>query len=102
VLLTLPGSVIPKEGWLDDIWFDKWVHIGMFAIMAFLFCRGVYTKKLVYFIICGIACLGYGIAMEFIQKNFIANRSFDGGDIIADGVGSLIGVLYCVRTYIKK
>jgi VanZ family protein len=31
--------------------------------------------------------------MEFVQENFIPNRSFDVGDIIADLAGSLIGYL---------
>ena len=74
----------------------------MFSIMAYLFCRGVYEKKLSYFIICGLACLGYGIAMEFVQRDFISNRTFDVTDIIADGVGSLIGVLFSTRTLYKK
>jgi VanZ family protein len=108
VLLTLPGSVFPKENWLDLIWFDKWVHIGMFSIMAFFLCWGIYkngisVKKLLkYFIISAMACLAYGIVMEFVQKNYIPNRSFDAGDIIADGVGSLLGLIFSVKMYIKK
>jgi VanZ family protein len=108
VLLTLPGSVFPKENWLDLIWFDKWVHIGMFAIMAFLWCWGIYKKgtnrknRLLSFILSGIICLAYGIVMEFVQKNYIPNRSFDVGDIIADGVGSLAGIIFSARVYIKK
>ncbi len=40
--------------------------------------------------------------MEFIQKYFIPNRSFDIGDIIADGIGSAAGLLISLRMYIKK
>lgn len=109
VLLTLPGSALPQENWLGKIWFDKWVHIGMFSIMAFLACWG-YTKKTWVdfrklkenFILIGCGCLLYGIAMEFVQKYFIPNRSFDAGDIIADGIGSTIGVLYSLRRYKKN
>jgi VanZ family protein len=39
--------------------------------------------------------------MEFIQKYFIPNRSFDVGDIIADGIGCIIGGIVAGR-YIKK
>jgi VanZ family protein len=108
ILLTLPGSSLPKENWLDKIWADKWIHIGMFAIMVILFCwamRGIgkqeeRLKKA--FIIIAILCTAYGIGMEYVQKYFISNRSFDIGDIIADTVGSVIGLLYSLRTYIKK
>ena len=88
--------------------FDKWVHIGLIAIMSLLFCWGIYKgknnpgKKRRNFILTGIICLGYGIMIEFIQRYFIPNRSFDIGDIIADGVGSLAGVIYGIRKYLKK
>ena len=109
ILLTLPGSAFPQENWLGKIWFDKWVHIGMFAIMTFLGCWGTIPKKKWVdlrklrqsFLIIGLSCLCYGIIMEFIQKYFIPNRSFDGGDIIADAVGCTIGFLYSAKRYIK-
>lgn len=108
ILLTLPGSAIPKEDWLGKIWIDKWVHIGMFALMVFLWCRVILKKYLlneklkIFFFLIAEVCLAYGIGMEFIQKYFIPNRSFDVGDIIADAVGCSIGLLFCIRRYIKK
>lgn len=57
-------------------------------------------KKL--FLIAAILSLAYGIGMEFVQKYFIPNRSFDVGDIAADAVGCTIGFLYSWRRYIKK
>ena len=39
----------------------------------------------------------YGIAMEFVQKYFVPFRSFDLGDIIADGVGCLAGFFYSIK-----
>jgi VanZ family protein len=105
--LTLPGTAFPQENWLDKIWADKWIHIGMFSIMVFLFCWAFYKKapaqKLQrYFIIAGLLALSYGIIMEFVQLFFVAHRSFDIGDIIADGIGSLIGTWYSTWRYIKK
>jgi len=109
VLLTLPASAFPKEKWYTQIpMFDKWVHIGMFCIMAGLLCWGIYKKKTFPrklendFVIMGVLCLIYGIAMEFVQRYFIPNRSFDMGDIIADGAGATAGVLYSFKRYVKK
>lgn len=108
VLLTLPGSAIPKEDWLDRIWFDKWVHIGLFAGMTFLWCWGYYRlntghkKLLAIFILVAILALLYGIAMEYVQLYFISNRSFDVGDILADGIGCLAGWICSYWMYIKK
>ena len=106
ILLTIPGSALPQENWLGKIWFDKWVHIGMFSIMVFLCCWAIHkrlaeNKKLTtVFLFIGLGCLLYGIGMEFVQKYFVANRSFDGGDIIADAVGCTIGFLYSSRRFI--
>ena len=107
VLLTLPGSAFPKEDWLNRIWIDKWIHIGLFSILVFLCCWAVHDKtskeKLkIYFMSWAVAGITYGIVMEFIQKYFIPNRSFDIGDIIADAAGSLLGLIYSAWRYIKK
>ena len=37
VLLCLPGKDIPGTSWLDKIFFDKWVHAGIFGLLALLF-----------------------------------------------------------------
>ena len=108
VLLTIPGSAFPKENWLDKIWFDKWVHIGMFAIMVILWCwamlkiYSVSTRLRTVFIWIGLLSLSYGIGMEFVQRYFINNRSFDEGDIIADAVGCTLGVFFSLKRYVKK
>jgi hypothetical protein len=108
ILLTLPGSAIPKEDWLDRIWFDKWVHIGIFFTLVVLWnwalSKSIITalKKKKYFIWIALGALVYGIAMEFVQKYFIPNRSFDTGDILADAAGCGVGLVYSISRYIKK
>ena len=88
--------------------FDKWVHIGLISILSSLFCWGIYKgkknaeKNKRNFILTGIICVCYGIMIEFIQRYFIPNRSFDMGDVMADGVGSLAGVIFSFRRHIKK
>lgn len=107
ILLTIPGSDLPKEDWLSKIWIDKWIHIGMFALLVFLWCNAFvkkypFSKRLK--IIWGMAVLwlAYGVVMEFVQKYFIPLRTFDIGDIIADGTGSVVGALYSIKRYVKK
>jgi VanZ family protein len=107
VLLCLPGSAFPKENWFDKIWLDKWIHIGLFATMVFLWCRAAHlsdnpNKKVLIFSQIAVYVFLYGIVMEFVQHYFIPNRSFDLGDIIADGAGSGLGGFLSVRLYIKK
>ncbi len=54
------------------------------------------------FILIAAGWLVYGIGMEFVQKYLVANRSFDGKDIIADGVGCVTGLIYSMKKYIPK
>ena len=107
VLLTLPGSAFPQENWLSKIWFDKWVHTGMFAAIVFLFCWAFYKtakkeNRSTLFFYTLMAAVLYGVGMEYVQKYFVVNRSFDIGDIIADCVGNLIGLWFSSYRYIKK
>lgn len=108
ILLTLPGSAIPKENWLDKIWADKLVHIGMFAIMVLLWCRAMLRyyqekEKLTrLFIAIAILASLYGIGMEFVQEYWVSNRSFDTRDMAADTVGAIAGFFFSIRRYIKK
>jgi VanZ family protein len=93
-LLTIPGSDLPKASFLDDIYFDKWVHIGLFAGLTFLtafpFIKGnIATQKLLIKI--GMAFIIYGILMEFVQRYFASERTFDILDILADSVGCVLG-----------
>jgi VanZ family protein len=108
ILFCLPGSAFPKETWLEKIWFDKWVHIGIFLIMVFIWCWAFSNKKypnsrlpVIFFWITLIALL-YGVGMEFIQDTLIPNRNFDLGDIVADATGCLGGFLFSASRFIKK
>lgn len=38
--------------------------------------------------------IGYGIAMEFVQKYWVINRSFEKMDILADSVGCLLALAF--------
>ncbi|HEV8508387.1 MAG TPA: VanZ family protein [Chitinophagaceae bacterium] len=104
VLLCLPGAALPRENWFDKIWLDKWIHIALFLMMVYLWCRYISKsggKKIRYFSQIAIYFFVYGIVMELVQKYFIPNRSFDLKDILADGLGCAMGLLISNRS-IKK
>ena len=107
VLICLPGKDIPQIGWLTRINFDKVVHIGVFGLLAVLFCwpfyRSSFTKKehLQYFIKIAIATSVWGLTTELIQKFFIPSRSFDLLDWAADSIGALIAFWFCSRKFIN-
>lgn len=99
VLLTYPGSRFPKSHLFDIPFFDKWVHVGLFGILCFLFSIPLvyspipFLKKKQWFLFILLMGILYGVAMEFVQKYWAINRSFDEWDMVADSVGSFLAIL---------
>jgi uncharacterized membrane protein (DUF106 family) len=107
IVICLPGSKIPTlETWLNDIYFDKWVHAGMFGMLTFLFIYPVTKLSLSDFIKkhtslkIAIAAIIWGLTTEFIQKFFIPGRSFDIFDWAADSFGILSAYIFCYKKYL--
>jgi VanZ family protein len=108
ILLTIPGNEFPKTTWLSKLWLDKWVHIGLFLVLVIVWCRAFAANKTEtnnrrnIFIRLALLGIAYGTLMEIVQYYFIPFRSFETGDILADGIGAGIGYLYSVKRLIKK
>ena len=100
VLLTIPGTSLPKSRLFDIPYFDKWVHIGLFGMLCLLFSFPIKdylicdSQKRNWFLIISLFGIGYGISMEFVQKYWIPHRSFEGMDIVADSVGCLLAFIF--------
>jgi len=100
VLLVLPGSDIPKSNIFELIYFDKWVHIGMFGLLVIVWSypflkTGTGTKNI--FGLITLAVIFYGVVMEFVQKYFAYQRSFDLIDILADATGAIFAFIFMVQ-----
>ena len=107
-LLLLPGNNFPEAGFLNFPHRDKLVHITFFFIFSYSFSwpfksldLSADNKRHQFFSIAwyGVA---YGIVIEFVQKYFVANRSFDVWDILSDTVGSFLGYWWCVKFFIQQ
>jgi len=104
LLLIIPGKNLPESSFLDEIYFDKWVHISLFGMLVYLHYPALLKIKLASGKVLGwIAMYAwiYGILMEFVQKYWVPNRSFDVTDIIADGAGCLLAYLWLKRRLAK-
>ncbi|MBS1745769.1 MAG: VanZ family protein [Bacteroidetes bacterium] len=96
ILFLMPGEDVPTVSFLDEIYFDKWVHAGLFAGLVFLtaypFIKlGRLSKSLLIKI--SIAGVFYGALIEILQKYVAIERDFDYTDILADAFGCFIGFL---------
>ena len=102
VLFFLPGSALPKENWLDKIYFDKWVHFGLFAMLVFLWRFSFPSHSTFSNWAILLLALSYGFSVEFIQKFWIPGRSFDLTDVAADMTGAIAGLIFWLNRYRKK
>jgi VanZ family protein len=107
ILLCLPGDDLPHAPLFSFPYFDKYVHFGMFTILVALFCipfaRSGYTVTRIsqWFITIALYALAFGVAMEFVQKYLVPNRSFDLFDILFDGLGAATGAVVMWQWYKK-
>ena len=103
---------IPAIAWFfvvlvfDVLHFDKWVHIGIFGLLALLFMLPFarspiqHKEKLQYFIVIAISTSMWGLTTEFIQKYLVYGRNFDLFDWAADSVGAFTSFFICRKKYI--
>lgn len=93
VLLCLPGSALPGVKLFNIPHFDKVAHIILFGGIVFFW---VFYYEQIQFpdsgnvLIIILLSISLGVIMEFVQFNFIPNRSFDLGDIAANAGGSVL------------
>lgn len=86
VLSSIPGSEFPK---LPFPGFDKLVHLVEYSILGFLWVKAL-GKRIITVILLGII---YGVFDE-IHQIFVPFREFSVLDILVDGVGVILGVLW--------
>lgn len=96
-LCGMPGRDIPHISFLEILAFDKWVHAGIFFILALLMIRGFRLQKSSWVRKYAIAvtilfCVLYGGALELMQAAVFVERSADVYDFIANSFGAIIGV----------
>lgn len=98
ILLCFPGHQFPTFDLFDKIQLDKIVHIFIFFGLTTLF---ILPSNSTHYLIITLLSSFYGVLMEFIQKYFIPNRSFDIWDIAADIVGSFLAYILITK-YVEK
>ncbi|MBK7038918.1 MAG: VanZ family protein [Bacteroidetes bacterium] len=85
---SMPGRELPKIGIFDHI--DKVIHFIFFAVFFGLwFLSTPKTAASVLFLL--VISIIYGFGLEFYQLHYVAGRSFDVWDGVADTVGALCG-----------
>lgn len=101
ILLSLPGEEFPESPGVPFI--DKFIHAILCGVHVWLWSlflntrlRNKANRNKLFFLVFLITCI-YGILMEYYQKFFVPNRSFEYEDMVADVVGAAIGWLISRR-----
>lgn len=94
ILLSIPGSTIPRVNIYSIPHIDKLVHFFLFGGLAISWIYYRYERepviklgRIVLFFI--LASILLGVIMEYIQFYFVPNRNFDIIDIWADSLGAV-------------
>ena len=99
ILFCLPGDKFPEDELFNIFQVDKVIHIGLFTLMVVLWSLpfisrvGDSDRLANIFIGVALAFVFYGILIEFIQGNFISNRTMGIDDMIADALGCGVGFI---------
>jgi len=100
VLLLFPATVAPK---IDVPSFDKIGHLVVFILLVILWSLFLSAKngpsnfKIIKVL---LGAFIYGIVIEALQGLFIASRTADGWDLLANTIGILLG--WIIFHQIKK
>lgn len=105
VLMLLPATNGPK---ITVPFFDKIVHALvyiLFIIVWLFYFRSIRKVSKRIYVLVSIALFIYGIVIEVLQGSYIATRTQDNWDIVANTIGIFIGILvfYKVKdTFLSK
>lgn len=103
VACFIPGSSVPK---VHIPLIDKWVHFFIFGGFSFLWYFVLKSPTWFKSISISLLALLVGYAVELIQgSDWVVNRAYEVNDVIADGIGGIIGtILYVImfKFFYKK
>ena len=108
VAICIPGYDLPEvDNWMIEINYDKLIHVGLFAMLAFLFMYPIVKSNLQkkikwqYVIKITMATIIWGFCTELIQKFFIPGRSYNLSDWAADGLGGIAALIFVKLKFLK-
>ncbi len=94
VASLLPKEAMPRSSWTDFANFDKLSHLVSYGILVFLWSKLLSAKvgKVKGARIAFYGSITLGLLMEFLQWQMNSGRYFEILDIIANIIGSIIGL----------
>ena len=91
----------------DKLYFDKIVHVCMYAILSFLLLRGFFKQQSNHpprysvLISSVVFCAVIGAGIEFLQPVLTMYRQFEWADMMANATGTVCGY-FLFSWFMKK
>ena len=105
VIMLVPVTKGPK---VSIPFFDKIVHAllySLFVIIWLLYLRSLGKESKSIYVLVSVALFIYGIVIEVLQGSYIATRTHDNWDIVANATGIFIGMVVFYKakdTFLSK
>jgi VanZ family protein len=95
IILLIPSSDLPE---IRATFVDKIAHVLIHGFLGFIWLWYRFSSDKCHISVKNVfvvlfICFSYGVAIETAQHLFTLTRSFDIFDIVANGFGSLLGLL---------
>ena len=92
----LPPSSLKRFNLDSLLQFDKLLHAFVFYVLyiawySYFKRNNKLSTSLI--VVLSIACIAYGLGIEFVQQTKLIGRSFEWADFIADTLGCLLSVI---------
>jgi len=71
---------------------DKLAHAAAYALLSWLLANAYGSREFVVLRNISMFSFVYGAFMEFVQYTFFPNRYFEIDDMLANGIGAILGV----------
>ncbi|MBN9483345.1 MAG: hypothetical protein BGO70_12760 [Bacteroidetes bacterium 43-93] len=97
-LCFLPGRDLPE---VNVPLIDKWAHVILFGVFTFLWHSTVPTRSYAYKIILLAVAIFLGGLVEYVQGHYVPQRSQDMMDVLADGIGGILGIIVYTAIYAR-
>lgn len=98
-LYLLPGEDLPVVSIWDVLSADKIAHVGVFALLVLFNATGlqrqmryVYLRDRARFVAL-IGSVSYGSILEFAQAELTTGRYLEAGDLLANTIGCILGIV---------
>ena len=108
VVCLMPGNNLPGSSFLSFIGVDKLIHATLYLVLMLLVGKGLakyfrssYSRNRI-IVIAFLYCLFLGVGIEFMQSVFVAGRLGDIFDVLANVIGSSIGILVMIAQSKRK